>query len=135
MHKHLTAILAAGVLIAGSSGLAFAHDPFSVQYDVNRPAHVVGTVTTIDWTIPRSFLTIEGKGTNGRLAEYRVELGSPRALERKGWTRYTVREGETVSVKGWYARNDRNRIKATSLKLHGTEFNMGLTFSEATTPH
>ena len=137
MHKHLTAMLAAGVLIAGGSGLAFAHDASSpsVQYDINRPAHVEGTVTTIDWATPRSFLTIEGKGANGRLAEYRIDLGSRRALERNGWTRFTVREGETVSVNGWYARNDRNRIKAKALKLHGTEFNMGLTFSEATTPH
>jgi len=134
MHKHLTAMLAAGVLIAGGSELAFAHDAYSVQYDINRPAHVVGTVTTIDWATPRSFLTIEGKGMNGRLAEYRIDLGSRHALERKGWTRYSVREGETVSVSGWFARNDRNRIKAKALKLRGTEFNMGLTFSEATTP-
>jgi hypothetical protein len=135
MHKHLTAILAAGVLIAGGSGLAFAHDAYSVQYDNNRPANVVGTVTTIEWATPHSFLTIEGRGTNGRQAEYRIDLGSRRALERSGWTRYTVREGETVSVKGWFARNDRNRIKAKALKLHGTEYNMGLTFSEATAPH
>ena len=40
-----------------------------------------------------------------------------------------------MSVKGYYARNDRNRIKAKALKLHGTEYNMGLTFSEATNPH
>jgi hypothetical protein len=134
MHKHLTAMLTAGVLIAGG-GLAFPHDSFSVQYDVNKPAIVQGTVTTIIWAMPRSFLTIEGPGANGRLSEYRIDLGGARALERRGWTPYTVREGQTVTVLGWYARHDQNRIRARTVKLHGREYNVGLTFSEATTPH
>lgn len=134
MHKHLTAMLASGVLIVGV-GLAFPHDSVSVQYDTRRPAVVQGTVTTIIWAMPRSFLFIEGPGLNGRLAEYRIDLGGARALERNGWTRSTVREGQTVTVLGWYARRDQSRIKARILKLHGREYNVGLTFSEATTPH
>ena len=130
MRKHLTAMLTAGVLIAGSS-MAFASDSFSKQYDVKKPAHVVGTVTTIDWTAPRSFLTIEGRGPNGRLTEFRIELGSRRQLENKGWRADTVKEGETIAVKGWYARRDRTKVWARALKNLGRESN-GLTWSEAT---
>jgi len=104
MHKHLTAMLAAGVLIAGG-GLAFSHESFWAQYDINKPAVIEGIVTTIDWDTPSSFLTMEGTGANGRLAEFRVDLGRARALEHKGWTRDTVKEGETVTVIGWYARS------------------------------
>jgi Family of unknown function (DUF6152) len=134
MRRHLSAMLAAGVLIAGG-GQAFAHDSFSAQYDINRPAIVEGIVTTIDWTPPRSILTIEGTGENGKLAEFRIDLGNVRALEHKGWTRETVKEGETVTVIGWHARHDPNRIRARTLKLHGKELNAAPTFSEATTPH
>jgi len=134
MHKHLTAMLAAGVLIVGG-GLAFPHDSMSVQYDTRRAAVVQGTITTIIWAMPRSFLFIEGPGANGRQAEFRIDLGGARALERNGWTRNTVREGQAVTVIGWYARRDQNRIRARILKLHGKEYNVGLTFSEATTPH
>jgi hypothetical protein len=130
MHKHLTAMLAAGALIAGG-GLAFSHESFSAQYDVNRPAIVQGVVTTIDWTPPSSILTIEGTGANGRLAEFRIDLGSPRRLERSGWTSNTVKEGETVTVIGWYARDDECRIRARTVKLHGREFDTA-TFYEAT---
>jgi uncharacterized protein DUF6152 len=135
MHKHLTAILAAGVLFAGG-GKAFAQDSVSTQYDTSRPATVVGTVTTISWAYPRAFLLIEGKGANGRLQEYRIDLGNPRALELKGWTRDTVRDGEIIIVNGWYARVDRSRIKARTIQFHGRPSDqVGLTFSQATTPH
>ena len=130
MRKHLTAMLTAGVLIAGS-GMAFARDSFSATYDVKKPAHVVGTVTTIDWTAPRSFLTIEGRGPNGRLTEFRIELGSRRELEHRGWKPDTVKEGETIAVKGWYGRRDRSKIWARALRNLGRESN-GLTWSEAT---
>jgi len=132
MRKHLTAMLTAGVLIAGS-GMAFARDSFSTQYDVRKRAHVVGTVTTVDWNAPRSFLTIEGRGANGRLTEFRIELGSRRELEHKGWRPDTVKEGETIAVKGWYARHDRSRIRARAVRSLGREFNSGLTWSEAAT--
>src|SRR5215831_11298963 len=140
MHKHLTAILAAGVLFAGG-GKAFAQNSFATQYDIrqydiSRPATVVGTVTTISWAYPRAFLLIEGKGANGRLQEYRIDLGNPRALELKGWTRDTVRDGEIIIVNGWYARVDRSRIKARTIQFHGRPSDqVGLTFSQATTPH
>jgi hypothetical protein len=130
MQKHLTAMLAAGMLFAGG-GLAVARDSFSAQYDINKPAHIVGTVTTVDWTTPRSFLTLEGRGANGKLAEFRIELGNRRELEHKGWRPDTIRQGQTVAVKGWYARDDRNRIRARALKYLGREYR-GLTFSEAT---
>jgi hypothetical protein len=137
MHKHLTAILAAGVLFAGG-GKAFAQrqSSFLTQYDTSRLATVVGTVTTISWAFPRAFLLIEGKGANGRLQEYKIDLGSPRALELKGWTRDTVKDGEQLIVNGWYSRADRSRIKARSLQFHGRPSDeVGLTFSQATTPH
>ncbi len=130
MHKHLTAMLAAGALIAGG-GLAFSHESFSAQYDVHKPAIVQGIVTTIDWTTPSSFLTIEGAGANGRQTEFRIDLGSPRRLERSGWRPDTVKEGETVTVIGWYSRDDECRIRAQRLKLHGREFDTA-TFYEAT---
>jgi hypothetical protein len=133
MHKHLTAILAVGVLIAGGS-TAFSRESFWTQYDVNRPAIVQGIVTTIDWATPRSFLTIEGTGTNGRLTEFRIDLGNSRALAHKGWRHDTVREGETVTVIGWYARHDQSRIRARTLRLHGRDFDAASTFTEATNP-
>jgi hypothetical protein len=131
MHKRLTAMLAAVMLIAGS-GLAFGGNrSYSTRYDVNKPAIVKGIITTVDWSFPYCFLTIEGTGGDGRLKEFRIELGQMRALQQKGWRRDTLREGDTVTVTGWSAHGDYSRIKARALRLHDKSRDVGLTFSEA----
>jgi hypothetical protein len=122
MRRHLIATLAAGVLLAGG-GRAFAHHPFSAEYDSNKPAQVEGKVTKVNWTNPHSFLTVDAKGANGKLEHYRVELGSPKALAQKGWKRGSVKVGETVTVNGWYARDGQSRINARAVTVKGHELN------------
>jgi hypothetical protein len=122
MRRQLIATLAAGVLLAGG-GRAFAHHPFSAEYDSNKPAQVEGKVTKVNWTNPHSFLTVDAKGANGKLEHYRVELGSPKALAQKGWKRGTVKVGETVTVNGWYARDGQSRINARAVTVKGHELN------------
>src|SRR5215471_1166481 len=121
MHKHLTALLAAGVLLTGG-GVAFAHHPFSAEYDSNKPAQVEGKVTKVDWTNPHSFVTVDARDASGKLEHYRVELGSPGALQKKGLKRGTVRVGQTVTVVGWFARDDQTHINARALTINGKEF-------------
>jgi hypothetical protein len=122
MRRHLIATLAAGVLLAGG-GRAFAHHPFSAEYDSNKPAQVEGKVTKVNWTNPHSFLTVDAKGANGKLEHYRVELGSPKALAQKGWKRGSVKVGETVTVNGWYARDGQSLINARAVTVKGHELN------------
>jgi Family of unknown function (DUF6152) len=130
MHKHLTALLAAGVLVTGG-GLAFAHHPFAAEYDSNKPAQVEGKVTKVTWTNPHSFVTIAVKGASGKLEHYRVELGSVRALGQKGLKRGVLRVGQTVTVDGWYGRDDQTRINARALTVNGKEFDAASSFNEA----
>ena len=130
MPKHLVALLAAGVLIAGG-GVAFAHHPFAAEYDSNKPAQVEGKVTNINWTNPHAFMTVAAKDANGKLTHYRVELGSPRALTEKGWKRGGVKVGQQVTVTGWYARRDETRINATAVTVTGHEMDAASSYYEA----
>ena len=129
MHKHLTALLAAGVLLTG--GAAFAHHPFSAEYDSNKPAQVEGKVTKVNWTNPHSFLMVDAKDASGKLEHYRVELGSPGALAKKGWKRGNVKVGETVTVAGWYARDGAMRINARAVTVNGHEYDAASSFYDA----
>jgi hypothetical protein len=133
MDKHLIAALAAGVLLAGG-GLASAHHPFSAEFDSNKPAQVEGKVTKVNWVNPHSFLTVDAKGANGKLVHYRVELGSPKALEQKGWKRGAVKVGETVTVTGWYGRGTESRINAKAVTVNGHEFDAASSFYDEKTP-
>jgi Family of unknown function (DUF6152) len=130
MHKHLTALLAAGVLLAGG-GVAFAHHPFAAEYDSNKPAQVEGKITKVNWANPHSFVTVDAKDANGKVEHYRVELGSPAALQQKGLKRGTLRVGQTVTVNGWYARGDDTRINARSLTVNGKEFDAASSYNAA----
>jgi len=130
MHKHLTALLAAGVLLTGS-GAAFAHHPFAAEYDSTKPAQVEGKVTAVNWTNPHAFVTVAAKDDNGKLQHYRVELGSPGALAHKGLKRGTIRVGQTVTIDGWYARNNQSRINARAVTINGKEFDAASSFNEA----
>jgi hypothetical protein len=131
MHKYLTSLLAAGALLCSGS-IAFAHHPFSAEYDSNKPAQVEGKVTKVDWTNPHSFLTVDTRDANGKVEHVRVELGSPKALTDKGWKRADVKVGDEVKVDGWYGRDSRMRINAKSitLKSSGHEFDAASSFYE-----
>ena len=128
MHKHLTALLAAGVLVLGS-GVAFAHHPFAAEYDVNKPAEVEGKVTKVNWANPHASITIEAKNASGKLEQYQVELGSPQALAQKGLKKGNVRVGQTVTVTGWYGRDTQSRINARALKVNGKEFDAASSYN------
>jgi len=121
MHKHLTALLAAGVLVLGG-GVAYAHHPFAAEYDTNKPAEVEGKVTKVNWANPHASITIDAKDANGKLEHYQVELGSPQALAQKGLKKGDLRVGQTVTVMGWYGRDTQSRINARALKVNGKEF-------------
>jgi hypothetical protein len=134
MHRHLIATLAAGVLLAGG-GLAFAHHPFAAEFDSNKPAQVEGKVTKVNWTNPHSFLTVDAKDANGKLEHYRVELGSPGALAKKGWKRGNVKVGETVTVTGWYARDGAMLINARAVTVNGHEYDAASSYYDTAEHH
>jgi len=119
MQKHLTAMLAAGALLCGG-GRAFAHHPFAAEYDINKPAQVEGKVTKVDWVNPHSFLTVDTHDASGKLEHVRVELGSPKALNDKGWKRASVKVGDEVKVDGWYGKDSQTRVNARSVTLRST---------------
>jgi hypothetical protein len=118
MRTFLTSAIAAAALLVGSS--AWAHHPFAAEYDANKPALLEGTVTKVDWTNPHAFLTVEGKADDGKTEHWKVELGSPGALDKHGWKRSMLKAGDEITVKGWYARDGKRVINAEGVKMNRT---------------
>ena len=102
--KLLLSILSMSAALAYSSGSAFAHHNFRSVFDTNLPVEVTGTVTEVRWTNPhaRFFVDVE---QDGETVSWDFELASPNSLFRRGWSRNSLKPGDTVTVTAFRARS------------------------------
>ena len=112
----LTAIaLAAGGLALPAHGIA--HHSFAAEFDADSPIELTGIVTSVKWTNPHTFFYIDVENENGDWENWALELGSPNGLMRRGWTRNSLKIGDTVSVTGSRARDGSLKGNARSVVL------------------
>jgi hypothetical protein len=133
MRANLTALLAAAGLTV-MVGPAFAHHPFAAEFDKDKPVHLTGTVSKIDWANPHAFLSVDAKDTAGHVTNWTFELGGPNALKRRGWTQTSLKKGDQITVDGWQAKDGSHRGNAnTVLFPNGKEMNAASSFFEKAT--
>jgi hypothetical protein len=88
------------VLVAGMSATvrpAAAHHSFSV-FNTSETKTVTGTVKEIEWTNPHIWLWVNVTNDKGAVDVYAFEGMSPNFLERRGWTRTTLKVGDKITV-------------------------------------
>jgi hypothetical protein len=115
MRKQL-AILT-GIALLAVVGVGYAHHPFAAEYDWTKPVTFTGTVTKLNWMNPHVSLQVDAKDDSGEMKHWTLEMGSLAALTRAGWTKNTVKMGDTVTVEGWLSRSDKNKANVKSVKL------------------
>jgi hypothetical protein len=109
--------LLAGAAILALTLSAYAHHPFSAEYDWKQPVTLTGTVSKVEWSNPHAFLYIDGKDQNGEMKHWTLELGSPGALTQAGWNRNTLKMGDQVTVDGWMSKTKNDHANVKSVKL------------------
>jgi hypothetical protein len=62
-------------------------------------------VDRLIWANPHSVLWVNVKDSRGTVSRWGVESGSPSALSRIGWSRTSVKAGDTILVELFPARN------------------------------
>jgi hypothetical protein len=110
------AVLAAVLLAAPS---AFAHHPFADEFDRTQSITLMGTLTRIDWRNPHVYAYVDVKDPQGKVLNWKVEMGSTEALTREGWTRTSVKPGDEVTIQGWKAKINPTLANAESFTLPG----------------
>jgi len=55
-------------------------------------------VTKVEWTNPHARFYVDVKDKTGRVTNWNLELASPNALRRLGWTRDILKVGDQVSA-------------------------------------
>src|SRR6201997_2309040 len=94
-----------------------AHHSFEAEYDFNKPLKVTGTVTKVEWMNPHARFYVDVKDESGKVTNWELELGSPNGLMRRGWTRNSMKQGDTVSVSGSLAKDGSKLANARTVKL------------------
>lgn len=94
-----------------------AHHAFAAEFDVNQPVKVRGITAKMDWSNPHAWLYVDVKEPDGKIVNWRFELGAPNALIRLGWRTDTVPVGVEVEVEGFRAKAGGPVANGRSIKL------------------
>jgi len=121
-----------GVLMAAAPLLA--HHSFAAEYDAKKPIELKGVITKVDWMNPHVYFYIDVKDDSGKIANWAFEMGPPRLLERGGWKKSTMKEGDEVIVSGTLAKDGGKHGNARSVTLANTGQKLGGASSEGTIP-
>ena len=122
----------AGVLMASAPLLA--HHSFAAEYDAKKPIELKGTNTKVDWMNPHVYFYIDVKDESGKSESWAFEMGPPRLLERSGWKKNTMKEGDEVVVEGTLAKDGGKHGNARSVTLANTGQKLGAGSSQGTNP-
>ena len=92
------------------SGVALvAHHSFTTEYTADKTFSFTGTVSKVEWTNPHVRFYVDTVDQAGETVTWNLELASPSALSRNGWTSRTLSVGDEVAVEGYEALVAPNR--------------------------
>jgi hypothetical protein len=112
-------LLCAAVLLTCLTVTArlYAHHAFAAEFDAAKPVTLKGTVTKIAWTNPHAHIHLDVSNSAGGTVSWDLELGSPNALMRRGWSRQTLKPGDVVTASGYLAKDGSNLANARAITL------------------
>ncbi len=93
------------VVLVATAGLAAAHHSFTA-FNMTDEKTVTGVVNRVEWTNPHIWIWIDVPDAKG--ATYGFEGMSPNFLERRGWTRTTLKAGDKITVSYRPLRDGKN---------------------------
>jgi hypothetical protein len=113
--KKLALLVAGAALSAGVAVPLWAHHSFAAEFDPAKPVKLRGTVTEMEWINPHSWIHIDVKGPDGKVAQWMVEGGSPNALLRRGFTKAALPAGTEILIEGYQAKDGSNRANGRDI--------------------
>lgn len=103
--------------LAASVASVSAHHAFSAEFDAARPVTLRGAVTRLEWINPHSWLYLDVKDADGTVVAWKVEMGAPNQLLRRGWNKNSLPAGMEIIVEGYRAKNGSNIANGGNITL------------------
>jgi hypothetical protein len=98
---------AAGIVLVllWTAAPAPGHHAFAAEFDANRPIHLEGTVTKMEWINPHAWVHIDVVKSDGSVEKWMIEGGTPNTLLRRGFTKKSLLPGTKIVVDGYQAKD------------------------------
>jgi hypothetical protein len=116
MRIGLTVSLGGIGLLLGATPL-LAHHAFSQEFDAEKPVKMRGTITSVEFTNPHSWIHVDVKRPDGTVENWAFEGGTPNTLFRRGITKASFPIGQEVVVDGYQARDGSLRGNGRDITL------------------
>jgi hypothetical protein len=131
--------LIAAVAMLGTGVPMIAHHSFAAEFDAQKGIKLTGNVTKIEWLNPHTYFYMDvtevcqgapapqGQETQwkceaadkSKVQNWGLEMGSPNGLMRQGWTRNSMKIGDTVTVEGSAAKDGSTIGNARTVMIGG----------------
>jgi hypothetical protein len=82
-----------------------AHHSFAVHFVENDTITVSGTVSGFRFSNPHGILSFDVKKEDGTVEQWRAETNSPNVLRRRGWSKDSLKSGDSITVEGFPSRD------------------------------
>jgi hypothetical protein len=111
-------VLSVGLLTIAS--VAFAHHG-TANYDTNKTISVKGVVTGFEFVNPHVQIFWDAKDDSGTTQKWQGELTSPNRLSRVGWTKSSIKPGDTIIIGGYPTKSGSHEIWIQKVTLASGE--------------
>jgi hypothetical protein len=103
-----------------------AHHNFAAAYDSSATITLTGVVTKVYWSNPHVYIYLDVKDGSGKVVNWGMEGYPPNTLKRTGFTRDMVKEGDTITITCYRARENATRAAAREVTVAGgAKYNLG----------
>ena len=102
------------------ASVAFAHHG-TANYDTSKTVTVKGAVTDFQFINPHVIIAMDGKDETGKAQKWQGELTSPNRLSRAGWTKSSVKPGDTITISGYPSKSGSPEIWIQKVTLASGE--------------
>jgi len=102
------------------ANVAFAHHG-TANYDTSKTVTVKGSVTDFQFINPHVIIIMDGKEESGKTEKWQGELTSPNRLSRAGWTKSSIKPGDTITLSGYPSKSGSPEIWIQKVMLASGE--------------